>query len=189
MKLIEDLDEYAFRKGWPRWACIVVPFFYPSSWPIIVYRFGAFVVGLRLRWLRWPLYVIYFFLKRLMEILTTIELSEQAVIGGGFYIAHLGNIVIGHHTVLGCHASVHQGVTIGGGGGGGSFPVIGDRVYFGAGAKIVGPVKIGDDVVIGANAVVTRDVPDNAVVGGIPARVLNYRSSRSFVHYRGKQAE
>lgn len=186
MKLIDDLDAYAFRKGWPRWACIFVPLFYPGCWPVIVYRYGSWVVGLKSRLLRWPLYVTYFPMKRLMELLTTIDLSEHAVIDGGFYIAHVGNIVVGHHTRMGPHASIHQGVTIGGGGSGRGFPVIGDNVYFGAGAKIIGPVKIGNNAVIGANAVVTHDVPDNAVVGGVPAQVLSYRSSNEFVHFRGK---
>lgn len=185
MKLIDDLDEHAFRRGWPRWACLAVPLVYPSTWPIIVYRFGSWVIRLPF-WLRLPLFVVYFPIKRLMEILTTIEISERADIEGGFYLAHLGNIVIGHHSKIGRHASMHQGVTIGGSGHGEEFPVIGDRVYFGAGAKILGPVKVGNDVVIGANAVVTRDIPDNAIVGGIPARVINYRGSSEFVQFRGK---
>lgn len=189
MKLIEDLDAYAFRKGWPRWTCVVVPFLYPNSWPIVVYRFGSWVVGLRSRWLRYPLQVVYFPLKRVVEILTTIQISEYAEIGGGFYIAHLGNIVIGHHTRIGTHASMHQGVTIGVTGGGKELPVIGDRVYFGAGAKIVGPVNIGNDVVIGANAVVIHDAPDHSVIGGIPARILSNRGSFEFVHYRGKPGQ
>lgn len=189
MRLIDDLDAYAYRKGWPRWAIIFVPFVYPATWPIIVFRFGAWVVRLRWSFLKMFLYVIYFPLKRLTEILTTIEISEHAEIGGGFYIAHIGNIVIGHHTVVGSNSSFHQGVTIGGEGSGGKFPVLGDRVYFGAGAKIMGPVTIGNDVVIGANAVVIRDAPDNAVIGGVPAKILNYHSSRNFVHYRGKPTE
>jgi serine O-acetyltransferase len=187
MKLMEDLDVYGFRKGWPRWACLAVPLFYPSCWPIIVYRFGSWVVNLRWAWLRLRLYLLYFPLKRFTEVLTTVDLSEYAEIGGGFFIPHVGNIVIAHHTRIGRHASMHQGVTIGVSGSGDQLPVIGDRVYFGAGAKIIGPITIGNDVVIGANAVVTRDVPDNAVVGGIPARVLNYRGSTQFVHFRGKQ--
>jgi serine O-acetyltransferase len=81
---------------------------------------------------------------------------------------------------------MHQGVTIGAIGSGGGFPEIGNCVYFGAGSKILGAVKIGNDVVIGANAVVTRDVPDNAVAGGIPAKIINYKSSQKFVHYREK---
>ena len=186
MKLLEDLDVYAFRKSWPRWACLAVPLFYPSCWPIIVYRFGSWVVGLRPAWLRLPLYIIYFPLKRIMELLTTIEISEYAVIGGGLFIAHLGNIVVGHHSKIGRFANMHQGVTLGGEGGGGGFPVIGDRVYFGAGAKIIGQVKIGDGAVIGANAVVTNDAPDNAILVGIPARAINFRGSGEFVHFRRK---
>ena len=188
MKLVEDLDMYAVRKGWPRWSVFAIPLFFPACWPIIVYRFGSWVVTIRWRLLRIPLYIIYFPIKRLMEILTTIEMSEYADIDGGFYIAHIGNIVIAHHTKIGKNTSMHQGVTIGVTGSGEELPVIGDRVYFGAGAKIVGPVKIGNDVVIGANAVVTRDVPDSAVVVGIPARVLNYKGSFDFVHYRNKPA-
>lgn len=186
MKLIDDLDVYAYRKGWPRWTCFIVPFIYPSSWPIVVYRFGSWVVGLKSRLLRMPLYLTYFVLKRLVEVLTTTEISEYATIGGGFYIAHIGNIIIAHHARIGRHASMHQGVTIGVSGFSSELPVIGDRVYFGAGAKILGPIKVGDDVVIGANAVVTKDVPNKAIVVGIPAKVLDYRSSKDFVHFRGK---
>ncbi|TCK19467.1 serine O-acetyltransferase [Thiogranum longum] len=187
MRLLDDLDAYAFRKGWPKWAVVLVPFVYPCSWPIIVYRFGAWVVRLKYKWLKIPLYIIYFPLKRLMEVLTTIDISEYAEIGKGFYIAHLGNIIIGHHIRIGEHASMHQGVTIGGSGKGGRFPSIGDRVYFGAGAKILGPVEIGDNVVIGANAVVNRDVADQAVVAGIPATTISDRGSDDFIHFRGKE--
>jgi serine O-acetyltransferase len=184
MNLVEDLDVYAFRKGWPRWLFVFMPFFYPSTWPIIAYRFGSWVVKLRNPLLRIPLYLMYFFIKRATEILTTIEISEYADIGAGMFIAHLGNIVIVHHSRIGSHASMHQGVTIGGVGKEEDLPIIGDRVYFGAGSKILGAVKIGNDVVIGANAVVTRDVPDNAVVGGIPAEILSYGGSENFVHFR-----
>ncbi len=69
---------------------------------------------------------------------------------------------------------------------GGGFPILGDRVYLGAGAKILGPVRIGSDVVIGANAVVIRDVPDKAVVAGVPAKVLNYKGSFDFIHFRSR---
>lgn len=93
-------------------------------------------------------------------------------------------MVIGHHSVVGKHASIHQGVTIGGKGIGGQFPVIGDRVYLSTGSKIIGAVRIGDDAVIGANAVVTKNVPDSAFVVGIPARVISFKGSKKFIHYR-----
>jgi serine O-acetyltransferase len=116
VRLLDDLDAYAYRKGWPRWACLAVPLFYPSCWPFIVYRFGSWVVKLRPAWLRLPLYMIYFTLKRLMELLTTIDISEYAEIGPGLFIPHIGNNVIVHSAIIGKHASIHQGVTIGGDG-------------------------------------------------------------------------
>ena len=119
MKLLEDFDAYAFRKGWPRWACFVVPMVYPSSWPIIVYRFGSWAVNIKHKWMRVPLLALWFPFKRLVEILTSIDISERATIGEGLYIAHIGNIVIVHDAIIGLNASVHQGVTIGGGGAGG----------------------------------------------------------------------
>lgn len=132
------------------------------------------------------LLALWFPFKRLVEILASIDISERATIGEGPYIAHIGSIVIGHDAIIGRNASVHQGVTIGASGGGGKFPILGDRVYLGAGAKILGPVRIGSDVVVGANAVVTRDVPDKAVVAGAPANVLNYKGSSGFIHFRSK---
>lgn len=121
--------------------------------------------------------------------MTGIEIHESAIIGEGLYIAHLGNIVIGHDTVIGKHASIHQGVTFGGHGRNTEqcgFPKSGDFVYFGAGAKIVGGVIIGNHVMIGCNAVVVKDIPDNGTAVGIPARVVNYNGSHGCVHYRGE---
>jgi len=186
MKIIEDLDVYAFRKGWPKWACMFIPIFYPATWPIIVYRFGSWVIRIKNPIFRIPLYLVYFPFKRLVEVLTTIDISERAVIDEGLFIAHIGNIVIGYPAEIGHHASIHQGVTIGGEGSGGDYPKIGNMVYLSAGAKIVGPVKIGNGVVVGANAVVVKDAPDNAVLGGVPAKIISSRGSREFIHYRGK---
>ncbi len=61
--------------------------------------------------------------------------------------------------------------------------MIGDFVHIAAGAKVLGKIRIGNNVSIGANAVVTKDVPDNAVVGGVPARILSYKSSKDFIHF------
>jgi serine O-acetyltransferase len=186
MKLFYDLDVYAFRKGWPRFLLFFVPLFYPSTWPIIVYRFGNYISSTHLSIIRYPLYLVYFFFKRISEILTGIEISEHATIGHGFFIAHIGSIVISHDTKIGCYASFHQGVTIGVSGKESISATIGDYVYFGAGSKIIGDVHIGNKVVIGANAVVTSNIPDNAVVAGIPAKVINYEGSNDYIHYRNK---
>ncbi len=60
-------------------------------------------------------------------------------------------------------------------------PVIGDNVYIGSGAKIIGSVNVGNNVAIGANAVLTKDVPDNAVVVGVPAKVISYKGSMGYI--------
>jgi serine O-acetyltransferase len=185
-----DLDSYSYRKGWPAWAWIVVPIFYPVSWPIITYRLNRWVVTrVHIPVVRQILRVLGFFLKRAAETLTTVEISEEAEIGKGIFIAHLGSIVISHHTRIGENVSLHQGVTTGGAGRGERFggPTLGDRIYIGAGAKIIGKVTVGDDAMIGCNAVVVKDVPAGASVGGIPAKVLNDLGSHGWVHFRGQR--
>lgn len=185
----KDLDEYIYRKGLPENMAWLAIFIYPATWPILVYRFGHYIkFYFRIPFVKQLLYLTYFIFKRLTEILTTIEISEDAKIGKGLFIAHLGSIVIGHGTTIGKHASFHQGVTVGGAGRASEHgsPVIGDRVYFAAGCKVVGKITIGNDVTVGANAVVINDIPDEATVGGIPAKILNYKGSFDFIHYRGK---
>ena len=94
-------------------------------------------------------------------------------IGPGLHIAHPGCIFVNAHAVIGRDCTISQGVTIGGKPGpDGGAPVIGDRVYIGPGAKVIGRITVGDGAVIGANAVVVRDVPPDTVVGGIPARPI-----------------
>lgn len=104
-------------------------------------------------------------------------------IGSGFYIGHFGGIVVNCNSIIGKNCNISHGVTLGRANRGkrkGS-PVIGDNVYIGPGAKIVGHVKIGDNVAIGANCVVTKDIPDNAVVVGIPGKIISYGGSLGYV--------
>lgn len=107
------------------------------------------------------------------------DISREATIGPGFYIGHFGGIVIGPDVVLGSNCNISQGVTLGAAAKAGrrGSPVVGDNCYFGAGAKVIGPIRIGNNVAVGANAVVTADVPDNATVVGIPARVINHNGT------------
>ncbi len=190
MKLIADLDAYAFRKGWPKLFVVFVPFFYMTSWPIIVYRFNNFVhYKVKIPLLRQLILIICFILQRLIEVIFTIEISPRARIDGGLFIAHLGNIVISAGSVIGSNASIHQGVTFGGAGHGEYYgdPTIGDNIYVGAGAKIIGKIVVGDNVMIGANSVLTKNTPNNVTVGGIPAKILNNNGSFDFIHFRKKQ--
>ena len=92
-------------------------------------------------------------------------------------IEHHGCIVIHGASVIGDDCLIRHGVTLGNTGYDDPFgaPTIGDRVQIGAGAKIIGRITVGNDAIIGANAVVIRDVPANVVVGGVPARTLSTR--------------
>lgn len=113
-----------------------------------------------------------------------IEISPYMDIGKGLYLGHAMGIVVSPQSQLGDNCNISQFVTIGRKNRGrfkGS-PVIGNSVYIGPGAKIIGSVHIGNDVAIGANCVVVKDVPDHAVVVGVPARIISYEGSKSYVN-------
>ncbi len=106
--------------------------------------------------------------------LTGIEIHPGAHIGRGLFIDHGMGVVIGETAVVGDDVTIYQGVTLGGTGKekGKRHPNIGHRVVIGAGAKILGNITISDDVRVGANAVVVRDVPPDATVVGVPGRIV-----------------
>ncbi len=142
-------------------------------WLMVVYRFGRWRYTIRRRWMRLPFSFLYKVLKPFSEILTGIELPCEATIGRRFRIDHFGGIVISGDAVFGDDCVIRNGVTVGlRHAGVRGAPIFGNRVDVGAGAKILGAIRIGDDVVIGANAVVLRDVPANSVAVGVPARIL-----------------
>lgn len=113
-----------------------------------------------------------------------ISISPDAKIGPGFYIGHFGGIVVNQDAVIGNNCNISQDVTIGqiNRGPAAGCPIIGDDVYIGPGAKIIGRIRIGDRAAIGANAVVIHDVPESTSVGGIPARVLSDKGSEGYVN-------
>ena len=113
-----------------------------------------------------------------------IAIPFNTKIGKGFYIGHFGCIVVNPRTVIGKNVNISQGVTIGTSNRGDKAGVatIGDGVYIGPGAKIIGAIKVGNNVAIGANAVVTHDVPNNAVVVGVPARVISMKGAEGYVN-------
>lgn len=113
-----------------------------------------------------------------------IAISFESDIGPGFYIGHFGGIVVYPLSQIGKNCNLSHGVTLGitQRGKNKGYPRIGDNVYIGPGAKIIGSVKIGNHVAIGANCVVTQDVPDNAVVVGIPGKVISYEGSLGYVN-------
>ncbi len=102
----------------------------------------------------------------------------------GLYIGHYGGIVVNADSIIGKNCNLMHGVTIGQANRGerrGS-PIIGDNVFIGAGAVLIGKIKVGNNVAIGTSAVVTTDIPDNAVVVGIPAKVISYEGSEGYVN-------
>lgn len=125
-------------------------------------------------------------LQLLVELTTGITIETSADIGPGLYIGHYGNIFIGGDVTIGKLVNISQEVSVGYGGRGqnwGRPRRIGDCVYIAPGAKIVGKITIGNNVVVGANSVVSKSIPDNAVVLGVPARIINYDSSRDFIRF------
>ncbi|SHV68580.1 serine O-acetyltransferase EpsC [Mycolicibacterium phocaicum] len=112
-------------------------------------------------------------LAQVTRFLTGIEIHPGATIGRRFFIDHGMGVVIGETTEIGDDVMLYHGVTLGGRSlnKGKRHPTIGDRVTVGAGAKVLGPILIGDDSAIGANAVVTHDVPADSIATGIPAIV------------------
>lgn len=100
-------------------------------------------------------------------------ISYSMNIGHGFHLAHAACIFVNNGARIGNNLTISQGVTIGSTPGpNGGVPTIGNSVYIGPGAKVVGPVHVGDGAVIGANAVVVHDVPPRVAVGGVPAKII-----------------
>ena len=148
----------------------------PGVQAVAVYRFGQWAAArpMPLRIFLDPLFLLGQFLVRA---LWGIEIPRQARIGPGLYIGHFGGITISPLAVLGARCSISPSITIGMSGYGDRLgvPVIGDNVYIAPGARIFGKVRVGDNVKIGANAVIHKDVPDNAVVVLDPGfRIVSY---------------
>ncbi len=139
---------------------------YPGLHAIWLYRIAHWLWTHRLHLLgRW--------VSHLARWLTGIEIHPGAVIGPGLFIDHGMGVVIGETAEIGEDVTLYHGVTLGGV----SWkkekrhPTIGNHVVIGAGAKILGPITVGDNSRIGANSVVVKDVPPNSVVVGVPGRV------------------
>lgn len=139
-------------------------------WALVVYRFGRWRQGVRPVLLRKLLSAVYRVLYKLVQIVTGIELPCEVQLGRNFVIDHSGGIVISGYARFGDNCRIRNGVVVG-------LsrvdepcaPVIGNNVDIGAGAKLLGAITIGDNVLIGANAVVVRDVPADSIAVGVPA--------------------
>lgn len=147
-----------------------------SRWEILIYP-GVWALGFH-RLAHWLYEAELFLLARMVNhtarFLTAIDIHPGATIGRNFFIDH-GFIVIGETARIGNNVTIYQCVTLGGtnpanGVGGKRHPTIGDNVIIGSGAQVIGPITVGARARIGANAVVTEDVPEGATMIGLKAR-------------------
>lgn len=111
-------------------------------------------------------------------------LDPECELGGGLFLPHAFGIVVNRRCIIGKNCNLAQGVTIGIANRGerAGVPSIGDRVFVGPGAVVFGAIRVGDDAAIGANCVVTKDVPASGVVVGIPGKVVSHAGSRGYVN-------
>ena len=163
-----------------------------SRWEVLMYP-GVWALGLH-RVAHWLFEAQLFFLARLVNtfsrFMTAIDIHPGAKIGRNFFIDH-GFVVIGETADIGDNVTIYQGSTLGGtnptnGVGGKRHPTIGNDVIISLGAAILGPIHVGAGARIGANAVVTKDVPEGATMVGIPAKptlVEVKPETQSFVPY------
>jgi len=142
---------------------------YPSIHALIMYRISHFFYIKRR-------YFLARFISQFSRFITGIEIHPGAKIGSGILIDHGMGVVIGETTIIGDRVIIYQGVTLGGTGNERNFkrhPTIGNDVVIGSGAKILGPINIGDNVRIGANSVILQEVPKNCTAVGVPARIID----------------
>ena len=188
--ILSDLARYRVTD---KRSYLTVLFLCPGAVSGIIYRVGHALWSYEgpfapLMWLLRPFYMV---VKRINEMLNGISIEPRAVIGEGLYVNHGPSIRIAGKCVLGANCNISHEVTLGpalrdsqrGA------PVLGDRVFVGPGAKLFGGFTVGDDVAIGANAVVTRSLPDRAVAVGVPAKVVSRQGSFEFVLYHHMDAD
>jgi serine O-acetyltransferase len=141
-------------------------------WALAVYRYGRWAEARRgavAHTLATKLYGVF---RLGVELTTGIVIEPGCQIGDGFHIVHAGNIKIHPKAVIGRRCGVMPDVTVGETIGRDGAPTIGDDVYIGPGARILGPVHIGDGALVAANSLVITDVPAGATAMGVPARIL-----------------
>jgi serine O-acetyltransferase len=141
-------------------------------WALVIYRFGRWRYGIQSKWIRKCFSGFYRILYKLIQIVTGIELPCEVEIGKNFVIDHFGGIVISGFARFGNDCRIRNGVVVGlSRADDPCAPQFGNNVDIGAGAKVLGRITIGDNVRIGANAVVVSDVPSNSIAVGVPAVV------------------
>jgi serine O-acetyltransferase len=161
IKIVFERDPAA-RNWWEVVTC------YPGFHALLIYRVSHYVWSAEFKWLAR-------FISHFGRWVTGIEIHPGAKIGNRVFIDHGMGVVIGETAEIGDDSTLYHGVTLGGTSWnhGKRHPTLGRGVVVGAGAKILGPITVGDGAKIGSNAVVVKDVPAGATATGIPARILD----------------
>lgn len=147
---------------------------HPGLLAIVVYRYGQWVYfRCRVPIVRQLLDLIYYYWFFWVRTRLQIELPRTTAIDAGFRIDHFGGILINCQLIAGKNLTITHGILIGQTDSG--VPRFGDGVSLGVGAKVIGGIVLGDNVLVGTGAVVTKSFPDNAIVAGVPARLLRLR--------------
>jgi serine O-acetyltransferase len=177
-QVIREQIETIFREDPAAKSVIEIVLCYPGFHAVLLQR-----VAHRLYLARVPL--LPRLISQVGRFLTGIEIHPGARIGHRFFIDHGMGVVIGETAEIGDDVLLYQGVTLGGTGNekGKRHPTLGNRVVVGAGAKVLGGIRIGDDVKIGAGTVVVRPVPDNSTVVGIPGRSVRTRGGAGVLEH------
>ena len=167
---IREQFDTIFREDPAARSVVEIFFCYPGFHAVLMHRLAH-------RLYQWHLPLVPRMISQLSRFLTGIEIHPGARIGRRFFIDHGMGVVIGETAEIGDDVLLYQGVTLGGTGNetGKRHPTLGNRVVVGTGAKILGNIKIGDNVRIGAGSVVVHPVPDHSTVVGIPGRVVRMR--------------
>jgi serine O-acetyltransferase len=152
----------------------------PGVHAVLVLRFGQWSQR-RHKLLRILFDPIYAILNFLIHVLWGIEIPRRTKVGPGLYIGHFGGITVSSIAVIGRNCNLSQNITIGVSGAGSKrgAPTLGDNVYVAPGARLVGKITIGNNVKIGANAVVHKDLPDNAIAVLDPGfKIISYAGNQ-----------
>ncbi|MEW6511412.1 MAG: serine acetyltransferase [Bacteroidota bacterium] len=149
----------------------------PGLHAVIIFRFGHWLLHQSLP-VKFLLKIFYVYLNHRMMAKWGIQIDVETKIGEGFLIFHYGGIFVGSEAVIGNNVSISHNVTIGLSGEGRrrGAPVIGNNVYIAPGANVSGKIRVGNNARIGANAMVNKDVPDNALVQAPPMQVVVFPS-------------
>jgi serine O-acetyltransferase len=154
-------------------------FFAQGFWALFWHRFGNWRMSLKAKVLRAPMTLVYRVMYKLTQWLCGIDLPFSVVVGRRVKLEHFGGMILVADQI-GNDVIIRQNITLGNPGDTRQEqrPIIEDGASLGAGAVIIGAVTVGRDAVVGANAVVNKDVPAGAIVGGVPAKIIRMRDDK-----------